>query len=173
MNLTNYKDFFRSKLFRRILWTLAIIVVALTIFQAGIFMGYRKASFSYRLGDNYERMFGIPPHPGMMSPGDFLGFPHGEFTSEYGTTGTIIKINLPTIIVEGNDKIEKVVTVNGKTIIRQFRNDISAQDLNVGESVVVIGSPNSAAQIEAKLIRILPPNAGAPTMGSAATTTNN
>ena len=173
MNLTNYKYFFRSKLFRRILWTIAIIVVALTIFQAGIFMGYRKASFSYRLGDNYERMFGIPPHPGMMSPGDFLGFPHGEFTSEYGTSGTIIKINLPTIIVEGNDRIEKVVTLNGKTIIRQFRNDIGAQDLKVGESVVVIGSPNSMAQIEAKLIRILPTNNSVPVMEKSATTTNN
>jgi len=156
MNFTNYKVFFQSKLFRNILCVIGIVVVALTIFQAGVFVGYRRASFSYRLGDNYHKTFGLPTRHGMMGGGDFFGFSRGEFTSAYGATGTIVKINLPNIIVTGGDKVEKVVSTNDSTIIRRFRDDVKVEDLKVGDSVIVIGSPNSAAQIEAKLIRVLP-----------------
>lgn len=169
MNFTTIKEFFQSKLFRKILCGLGALVVTLTVFQAGIFVGYRKASFSYNFGDNYHRTFGLPSRHGMMGGADFFGFSHGEFTSAYGTTGTIVKINLPTIIVAGNDKVEKVIAVNDKTIIRQYRDDVAAVNLKVGDTVVVIGSPNSAAQIDAKLIRVLATGA---LNGLSATTTS-
>lgn len=162
MNITTLKSFFQSKLFRKILWGLGVAVVALTIFQAGIFVGYRKASFSYRFGDNFHRTFGAPERFGMMGQGGPFGFPpRGEYTSGYGTTGAIVKINLPTIVVADVDKIEKVVTVTDKTIIRRFREDIKAGDLKVGDLILAIGSPNTSGQIDAKLIRIMPSVDGA------------
>jgi hypothetical protein len=107
----------------------------------------------------------------MGGPTDPFGFPGGEFTSSYGVTGTIVKINLPTIIVEGADKVEKVVVLNDKTIIREFRNDVKASDLKAGDPIIVIGSPDSSAQIEAKLIRVMP--TGAPGWSNGTTTQLN
>lgn len=152
----DYKNFLQSKLSTKILCGVGVFVVALLIFQAGIFVGYRKASFSYGSGDNFHRMFGAPERRGMMDREGMFGFSRGEFTSAYGTTGTIVKINLPTIIVAGTDKVEKVVVVNEKTIVRHLREDFKGVDLKVGDSIVVIGSPNASAQIEAKFIRVLP-----------------
>lgn len=152
----DYKNFLQSRLSTKILCSLGALVVALLIFQAGIFVGYRKASFSYGSGDNFHRMFGAPEHRDMMDRDGMRGLMGGEFTSAYGTTGTIVKINLPTIIVAGTDKVEKVVVVNEKTILRHLRNDVKNEDLKVGDPIIVIGSPNASAQIEAKLIRVLP-----------------
>lgn len=154
MNFTHYKNLLKKDVSTKTIFlSIGALVVALLIFQAGIFVGYRKASFSYGYGDNYHRMFGTSAHRGMMG-----GFTNGEFTSAYGTTGTIVKISLPTIVVAGTDKIEKVIVVNEKTILRHFRSDIKNNDLKVGDVIVVIGSPAStSSQIEAKLIRVLPP----------------
>lgn len=158
MNFTHYKNLLKAKLSTKTLWIIGGLVVALLVFQAGMFVGYRKASFSYGEGDNFHRMFGSPEHRSMMGFGDFTRIPGEEFTSAYGVSGTIVKIALPTIIVAGNDKVEKVVVVNEKTILRHFRDDINNGDLKVGDNIIVIGSPNSSStQIEARLIRVLPP----------------
>lgn len=156
MKFTHYKDMFQKTVSSKTtLLAIGALVVALLIFQAGIFVGYRKASFSYGAGDNFHRMFGPPEHRGMM-PGGMMNFPGDEFTSAYGTTGTIVKIALPTIVVAGTDKVEKTIVVNEKTILRIFRNDIVPADLRVGYNIIVVGAPNSSSQIEAKLIRVLP-----------------
>lgn len=161
----NYKNLLQKDVpTKTVLVAFGALIVALLIFQAGIFVGYRKASFSYGSGDNFHRMFGAPERHGMMDRDGMRGIMGGEFTSAYGTTGTIVKINLPTIIVAGTDKVEKVVVVNEKTILRQFRNDVKNEDLKVGDSVVVIGSPNDKAQIEARLIRVLPASASTATI---------
>ncbi len=166
MNYTHYKNLLQKNVSTKtILIAVGALVVALLIFQAGIFVGYRKASFSYGSGDNFHRMFGSPEHRGMMGRGDMRGFSNKEFTSAYGTTGTIVKIELPNLIIAGTDKVEKVVVVNEKTILRLLRNDLKSTDLKVGYTIIVIGSPNSSSQIEAKLIRVVP------TIPSTATTT--
>lgn len=152
----NYKNFIQTKVSQKTLWVIGALVVALLIFQAGVFVGYHKASFSYGSGDNFHRIFGAP-EPRRMMRGGMMNFPGDEFTSAYGTMGTIVKIALPTIIVAGTDKIEKTIVVNEQTIIRHFRDDIRNKDLKIGDTIIVIGSPNaSSAEIEAKLIRVLP-----------------
>lgn len=165
----NYKNILQSKISPKVLWCIGALALALCIFQAGIFVGYHKAAFSYRFGDNYHKTFGsFERHGmGMMDRGEFPGFPPGEFTPAYGVTGTVIKVSLPTVIVAGTDKVEKVVLVNEKTMVRRFREDINISDVKVGDAIVVIGAPNESAQIEAKLIRIMPSNAD-----SNATSTN-
>lgn len=168
----NYENILQSKMFKKVLCGIAVFVVALCIFHVGMLVGYHKAAFSYRFGDNYHRTFGSPEGRGMGMMGSkegSRGFFMGEFTPAYGVTGTIVKVSLPTIIVAGTDKVEKVVAINEKTLVRRFREDIKTSDLKVGDTVVVIGSPNESAQIEAKLIRILP--AGAGLNGSGATST--
>ena len=162
MNYTHYKNLLqKTASTKTVLIAIGALVAALVIFQAGIFVGYRKASFSYGDGDNFHHMFGNPEHRGMMGFGGMGSFPGEEFTSAYGTTGTIVKIALPTIVVAGTDKVEKTIIVNEQTILRHFRDDIKNSDLKVGDTIIVIGAPNaSSSQIEAKLIRVLPPLPG-------------
>ena len=151
-----------SKKFRIIIAIIGGLVVALLIFQAGVYVGFRKASFSSGLGDNYYRAFA--PHEGMMGPGLGDGVPGG-----HGVVGKIVKIDLPTFIIESSDNIEKQVLVTDDTLVRHFKDSISSNDLKVGDFVVVIGSPDDNAQVEAKLIRLLPPPVASAT--STATTT--
>lgn len=146
----NLRDVVQSKTFRGILIGVGIVLAALLIFQAGVFVGYRKASFSYRWGENYHRNFGGPRGGFLRGPAD------NDFANPHGAFGKIIKLDLPLVTVQSQDA-EKVVLITASTVIRRFRDTIQPADLKVDDSVVIVGSPNSAGQIEAKLIRILPP----------------
>ena len=147
----NLKEFTQSKSFRGILAGIGIAIVALLIFQAGMFVGFRKASFSYRFGDNYYRAFGD------RGPKPFQGQPRDGFIEGHGAVGKIASIKLPTFVVTDPDDVEKVIAINEDTVIRRFDTTISADELKVNDFTVILGSPNDNSQIEAKLIRILPP----------------
>jgi hypothetical protein len=157
----DYKKFYQSKAFiiKKILYGIGIIIVALLIFKAGTFVGYRKAAFSYGLGENYYRAFG-KHREGIMGernmPG-FLNFPNDrDFSNPYGPMGKIIKVESPTLILEDRDSVEKIVLIKDNTVIRRFRDTIKLTDLKPGDFIVVIGSPNNQGQIEAKFIRVMP-----------------
>ncbi|MFZ2205019.1 MAG: hypothetical protein WAV23_00295 [Minisyncoccia bacterium] len=144
------KKVFESKMVLKILLILGILVVAAFIFQAGFFVGFRKASFGRDWGENYGRNFGM-----MNGRGGFGGM-MGNFPNAHGAIGKIIKIELPILIVQDKDNIEKIVIVTNDTKIINIRNEDNIQDLKIDENIVVIGTPNSQGQIEAKLIRIMP-----------------
>lgn len=144
------KTYIRSQSFKGIIMGIGIAIIALVIFQAGIFVGYRKASFAYRFGDNYYRAFDRRgPSP--------LGFPlHNEFRASHGAAGKVISVSLPAIIVAGLDSIEKTVLVTEDTLIRKFDTKIQPEDIKAGDFLVAIGEPNEDSQIQTKFIRILP-----------------
>ncbi len=146
----DFKTFFQSKKATRVVQIIGVAIVALVIFQAGMFVGFKKASFAYRFGDNYTRAFG--GHRDGMSK----NFLERDFPSAHGTIGKIIKINLPTVIIEGKDNLEKIVVIKNNTDIRLFRDVATTTDLKIDTSVMVLGTPNSAGEIEARLIRIMP-----------------
>lgn len=163
----DFKKCVQSKHFKIVVGALGTLFVALLIFQAGIFVGYHKAAFSYGYGDNYYRMFGerhekggATRFDGMMGTGGMMGRGgwNEDFTEAHGVIGKIVKIELPNIIVEGTDAIEKIILVTPDTTIRQFRDNIAADKLQVGNIVMIIGSPNAASQIEAKYVRLMPPS---------------
>jgi hypothetical protein len=52
MKITKIMDFARS---HKILAVLGVVIIELIVFQSGIFVGYHKAAFSFRMGDNYYR----------------------------------------------------------------------------------------------------------------------
>jgi len=150
MNI-NYKEFFQSKTFRGILCGFGLAAVLFLVLGVGMRIGERRAEFSDRWGGDFRRTFGPSRMNGMM--GKMMG---ERYTEAHGVAGKIIKITLPTVVIEGADKVEKVILLKDDTIIRQFRNDVQPADLKVDDSVVVIGSPNENSQVEAKLIRVLP-----------------
>lgn len=145
------KKFFQSKKFKVILYGLGILIVALLIFQAGIWVGYRKAGFSYHAGENYFRTFGGGRHGAFP-----MGMHMKDFPESHGAIGRVIKINLPTLVMEDRDQIEKVIAIGDDTIVTRLRENIKPADLKVDDIIVVIGSPDDNAQVAAKLIRVLP-----------------
>lgn len=154
MNKEKIKSFLESKSFKAVMYTLGIIAVIFIIFHAGMMAGFRKASFGRDWGNNYNMNFGTPRMGPKMMGGEFGEF--GNLPNAHGSVGEIIKIELPTIIVlDDKDQTEKVIKTDEDTNIQKMREDVLVKDLKVGDHVVVIGSPNSQGQIEAKLIRLL------------------
>ena len=144
---------------KNIFYALAIVLAVILIFQAGVMVGYLKASFSYKWGDNYFRAFGGGQErmrEKMPQPLNGVPMPRGGFSDAHGVAGKIIKIILPTLVVQGLDSVEKIILVKEDTSIMKFRNSIKASELKVDDFITVIGSPDANSQIEAKLIRMMP-----------------
>src|SRR6266481_1461710 len=137
-------------IFERAAWVVGILIVALLIFKAGEFVGFHKAAFSYRWGENYYRSF-----EGSRR-GFFMDLNGRDFLVGHGTSGSIMSVSSSSIIVQEQGNVEKVVLVTNDTLINSGRQTIAAADLKAGSQVIVIGSPNDTGQIKAKLIRVLP-----------------
>jgi hypothetical protein len=146
-----FKKTAESKIFKIILWGILGFIVLLIVFKAGMAVGFKKASFSYKWGENYHRNFG-GPKKGLLE--DFSG---RDFLEGYGTFGQIIKIDDLTLVIDGRGDMEKIILIKEDTVIKRFRDNIKLSDLKVDDYVTVIGEPNEEGQIQAKLIRLSPP----------------
>ncbi|MDD5152867.1 MAG: hypothetical protein PHS95_02620 [Candidatus Pacebacteria bacterium] len=139
-----------SKISVSILYAVGIALTAMLIFYGGVAVGFHKASFGRAWGDHYNENFGMGPRgPGNMGMMGYLPNAHG-------TVGKIIKMELPTVIVQDKDNTEKVVLIKDDTRIQKMREQIVTTDLKIDDFIVVVGSPNEQGQIEAKLIRVMP-----------------
>lgn len=169
---------FESKTFRSVILIIGVVIVALLIFSCGMFVGFKKANFSNRFAENYRRDFG-DPRGGMMR--EFSG---RDLPTPHGVAGTIVKIELAddsataplqpsanssmpqskttppapklaaTLVVQGQDNIEKTVLVTDFTRISKNRDTLKPADLKAGDKITIIGRPSDLGQIEARLIRI-------------------
>ena len=131
----NFTKVLESKIIFKILCGVGVVLAALLIFYAGVNVGFRKASFGHDWGENYERNFGFGPdndHP-------LLG--NDNFPNANGAIGRIIKIQLPTIIVQDKANTEKVVLIDVNIKVEKMMTSIQASDLSLNDFVVVIGSP--------------------------------
>ena len=151
MDIEKIKKFFETKKFEKIILVVSIFILALVIFQLGVFVGFHKASFSNRWGENYRETFG-GKHGGMMR----MMWRDDDYSTAHGAVGKIIKLELPKIIMIGSDNVEKVVVLKNDTVVLSSRDKISATDLKVDDYIVTIGSPNNLGEVEAKLIRVMP-----------------
>ena len=151
------KKLLESKRFVITLCVLGSFLIAALIFQAGVIVGFHKASFGYRWGENYHRNFGGPENGFMMRQGDgMMQAPHGAF-------GEVISVNQPSFILEGADKVEKNILTTKDTEIRKQNTSIQLSDIKTADRVVVIGEPNDQGQIIARLIRVFPADAATTT----------
>ena len=136
--------------YKKAITIVAVALGIIVIFAIGMEIGYIKAGFSYKFGDNYYRSFGKDGvHP--------LGLIPGDVGSAHGLSGTIISTDGTNLVIEDRDNTEKDVSINDDTVIREFRNIIKPADLKNGDFIVVIGNPDESAHVEAKFIRVLPP----------------
>ena len=147
----NFSKIFQSKILAISLGIILAIVALLLAFKLGTVVGFHKADFSFKWGENYHRNFAGP------KGGFFKNFDDRNFMPAHGVFGKIIKIDVGSLIIQGQDNIEKSIYLSNKTIIERFRETIKPQDLKIDDRVVIIGAPSSTGQIEAQFIRIMPP----------------
>ena len=130
-------------------------------------VGLKKARFSYKFGENYERNFvGGPfhgPEGGMMGPEagrrrmmpDFDG---RGFRNAHGIAGTIISVADNKIVLKDRDGQENTISVSDKTLIKRGQDTISINDLKNDDRIVVMGRPGDSGMIDADLIRVFSVN---------------
>lgn len=147
MKLENIHE---SKAVRVVIITIGAIIFVLTILFIGMSIGEHRARFAGEFGNNFERNF-LGPRGRMV--GGYLG---GMLPGGHGAAGQILSVNLPQIIISGQDNLEKTVLVNASTTVRLFQENIMSSDLKAGDFVIVIGNPDSNGQIEASFIRVMP-----------------
>lgn len=146
----DFNKIFQSKFFQGCLISILVFLVLLLTFRIGMMVGVKKAEFSHQWGDNYIRNFaGRDKEP-------FPGFDDRDLVNGHGLFGQIVKIDNSSIIINDQDKNEKIVQVTGETIIKRFKDDINLSDLKTDEKIVVVGDPNDSGVIDAKIIRVMP-----------------
>lgn len=148
-NKLDCSKFFHSKAFKISFVVIAVVIAALLIFKLGVFVGYRKANFSYRWAENYHKNFGGPRE------GFFNDFYDRDFIDGHGMSGLVMKIDGNVLIIKDRDNTEKTVTISDQTVIRVNRDTIKITDLKIDDRIVIIGSPDNQGQIEAKFIRVM------------------
>lgn len=116
-------------------FALAIVIAA---FGVGVQVGFHKARFSYAWGEHYERNFG------------------SRLFDAHGTFGVILKVNADSLIVQGHDNVEKIILIDGATVIERMRQPLALSELKADDRIIAIGEPNDQGQIIAKFIRIMP-----------------
>jgi len=133
---------------------LAGFVVVGLIFGAGMFVGGLKAKFSYRWAESYHQNFAGPRGGFIGNWQKALPMP-GDFIEGHGAFGEIIELQDAGFVIKGRGDVEKIIVTAEDTVVTKGRETVK-NGLKVGDSVVVIGSPNEEGQIEAKLIRVFP-----------------
>ncbi len=146
----NTKEFFSSKGFRRMVAGLVGLFALILAFGLGLTVGFRKADFAYRWAENYNRNF-AGPKKGFLR----LGPIGPEFTSTHGIIGTVLKVEGDTVVIKGDtDSTEKTIVTDSSTSIRKNQDNLKLTDIKPGDHLVIIGSPTSQGQIQAKFIRV-------------------
>jgi len=150
MNTKKIKEYLSSIKTEKALIIIGVILLMIVSFQSGMFIGFKKASFSYKTGENYFReMNGRKDDP-------MMGMRREDFGNIHGVVGKIIKISPDSIIVLDKDQKEKVVTFSTSTLIKKLNEDIKLVDLKIDDFIAVIGSPNNDTSVDAKFIRVMP-----------------
>jgi hypothetical protein len=155
----NTQEVLKSKKFKIAALAVGVLILMLVSFAGGLAIGFHKARFSYKFGENYERNFvgGPMQGPGMMERGPrgmMDNFKGQGFRNGHGIAGTIISVANNQIVIKDQSGQENTISVGDKTLIKQAQNTISLNDLKNDEQIVVMGRPGDNGTINADLIRV-------------------
>lgn len=151
-----------SKKIKIAVLVVGFFLVAFVSFAGGVFVGLKKAKFSYKWGENYERNFGGPSPMGpggMRGPREFMHeFSGRGFRNAHGISGTIISVADNNILIKDKNGQENTISVSDKTLIKRGRDTIGINNLKQDDQIVVMGRPAENGTIEADLIRVFSVN---------------
>jgi hypothetical protein len=149
MNHTDVHTFVKSRAFVWLLSGIGFLIILIAVFEAGMFVGFHKASFARDWEENYGRNFGTPPGAFPMMAARGGANPHGA-------TGQIVDITLPSFIIANPSGDEQSVRIATSTLIRKGMLTADEDDLSVGQYAVVIGQPDASGTLEASFVRLMP-----------------
>ena len=158
------KAIFHSHRTKKVLIGIGAFIIILLSFQAGMMVGFHKAASSYRFGDNYYHEFEGRDHDRGFMDND-------RFPDSHGAMGRIVSVHLPSLVIADPYNTEKVVVLSDDSVVRRFRDTLPHSALKTNDFIVAIGSPNEKGEIEAKLIRLLPPPPSFTTAQASSTAT--
>ncbi|MDB4939895.1 MAG: hypothetical protein JWO40_320 [Candidatus Doudnabacteria bacterium] len=138
---------FEGKHFWRILIGLGTIIILLLVFQLGMYIGFRKANFSYRWGENYHKTFG---GPSISMIDNFQG---RDLVNGHGITGIVAKVENGAIIMKDPNGVEKILNITPQTLLKRGSDTITITDVKIDDRLVVVGSPKNDGTIDAEIIR--------------------
>jgi len=154
-----------SKKMKIAVLVVGFFLIVFVSFAGGVTVGLKKARFSYKFGENYERNFIGGPLPGPMGmmgdrgPRDMMrGFEGRGFRNAHGIAGAIISVADNKIVLKDRDGQENTISVSDKTLIKRGQDTIGINDLKNDEQIVVMGRPGDSGTVEADLIRVLDNN---------------
>ncbi len=160
------KEYFKLNWFNKLVITIAILIVMMLIFQAGVTVGYHKARFSNSwnktiasdMDDQHSIFYPFMPDKDDRNP--------------HGAIGEIVSIKIPSLMVKGPNNFEEIVIIGPETAIRSLHTQASTSDLVIGSHIIAIGSPDEQGAIHAAFIRIMPapPSGSSPGPRSSGTT---
>jgi len=101
----NLNDFFQSKTFKGILIGIGAVIIFLFIFRLGMTVGFKKADFSYKWGENYHQNFAGPKRGFFRELG---GMGDRDFIGAHGIFGKVLKIEGSEMVISGQDNAEKI-----------------------------------------------------------------
>ena len=89
-----------------------------------------------------------------MMPG--FGFDPREDIRSFGAVGKVVSIASSTIVVGDLNNVEKLISIDGQTIIKFGNDSLKLSDVKIGQNVAVFGAPSTDGSVTAKLIRVMP-----------------
>lgn len=149
MDPKELRTFAKSHRFIVFLTGVGFLIIAIVVFEAGVFVGFHRAEFAASWERNYARDFGDPR-------GTF-GMPSDTVPNGHGADGRIVSVAYPAFVVAGQNEAEKTVTISSSTVIRIGHDATSSDALKKNMYVVIIGDPDASGAVAAELIRVLPP----------------
>ena len=152
------QEMLKSKKFKIAALVVGAFILVLVSFAGGMAIGFRKAKFSYKFGENYERNFTGHGPSGMMDgrgPQGMMGdFGGRGFRNGHGIAGAIISVADNKIVIKDRDGQENTISVSDQTLIKRGQSTINGNDLKNDEQIVVMGRPGDSGTINADLIRV-------------------
>ena len=150
--MATLEDYFFVKNTKWFLWGALALIVAALIFHAGVVVG------SHNIMEGREQEGGFVAR--IPFGGGAVDLPQGFMPGGHGALGTITSVSLPTLTLITRDGMLMHVEINGDTQIRSSASSTSASNLEVGDTVIVIGDPDMSSStkgaVDARLIRIFP-----------------
>ena len=169
MKKEEVKSFLESKKTATLMTVVLVIACTIIVFHVGEEFGVKKAEVMDHMSGGYYKTLGPRDSRG-SGP---LGYLFDDQTNTHGVSGKVVSIEADKILVEDDEGIEKTVLVDANSIIKKQRLSIQASEIQPGDFIVVIGTPTPEAQIDAKIIRIIPaPPTDGDEGGISATTTS-
>jgi len=151
------KQVMDSKYFRVVAFVTGIFLIMLASFALGVKVGFYKASFSERFGENYKKNFlsgDVRDNRSGSRLGKMMDGNEKGMRNPHGVAGEIVSISGDTLVIKNPENQESTLRINDKTIINKGKQTLGVGDLSLGESIVVVGKPSDDGVISAKLIRV-------------------